>query len=64
MNLGQDFLDFPTAWAIQDAGLDHLDPRCSAVQTDCFLCDCGAVEKRWEELRAARVDANTSDVVQ
>lgn len=55
MNLDQDFLDFPTAWAIQRQGVEHTDQRCSAVQTDgVMLCDCGAVEAEWKRLRAAR----------
>ncbi|HEX3649579.1 MAG TPA: hypothetical protein VHV49_14230 [Pseudonocardiaceae bacterium] len=55
----RDFLDFPTAWAIQRAGIEHTSPKCSAVPGSnggmggpFFLCDCGAVEARWEELRA------------
>lgn len=53
-----DYIDYPTAWAIQFAGLTHLDARCSAVEGShggmggpAFLCDCGAVEARWAELR-------------
>jgi hypothetical protein len=52
-----DFLDFPTAWAIQRAGgLDH-HPRCSSVpgwdpiSGPGFLCDCGAIEAEWKRLR-------------
>jgi hypothetical protein len=48
----RDFCDFPTAWAIQRAGIEHIDRRCSAAQTAAWLCDCGAVEARWRELRA------------
>ena len=49
---GRDFIDFPTAWALQRAGLKHTDQRCSAVQTDgTLLCDCGAVEDRWAAIR-------------
>lgn len=53
-------LDFPTAWAIQKAegpALDH-HPRCSSVpgwdplSGPGFLCDCGAIVRRWEEKRA------------
>ena|SRR5438105_2393860 len=60
----EDFLDYPTAWAIQremGEGLPHLDVRCSAVPKPyaergsmdamagpAFLCDCGAVIKEWE----------------
>lgn len=46
----RDFLDYPTGWSIQAAGLTHLDVRCSAVQSRAFLCDCGAVEARWRDL--------------
>lgn len=47
-----DMLDFPTGWAIQRRGLEHLHPKCSAVQTDgAFLCDCGAIEAAWHLLR-------------
>jgi hypothetical protein len=51
-----DFLDYPTAWAIQNEvgpSLDH-DPKCSSVPGHhpmagpAFLCDCGAVEREWE----------------
>lgn len=50
-----DYLDFPTAWWIQEEpGFDHLDPRCSAVQTNgVMLCDCGAVEAEWKRQRAS-----------
>jgi hypothetical protein len=55
-----DFLDFPTAWAIQDrGGLEH-HPRCSSVpgwsrlSGPGLLCDCGAVPKEWERLAAAQ----------
>lgn len=53
--LERDFIDYPTGWAIQAAGLTHTDARCSAVQTLAFLCDCGAVQVRWAELRAEAV---------
>src|SRR5688500_17242871 len=36
----RDFIDFPTGWAIQFAGLGHASERCSAVQSLAFLCDC------------------------
>lgn len=48
----RDFCDYPTAWAIQEEGIEHTDARCSAVQSAAFLCDCGAVLARWRELRA------------
>jgi len=40
-----DFLDFPTAWAIQNTMNKHVkhDPKCSSIQANCFLCDCGGV---------------------
>lgn len=41
--------DYPTAWAIQARGVEHLDPRCSAVHPmGPMLCDCGAVVAAWE----------------
>lgn len=52
----QDFIDYPTAWAIQKAGVEHGE-RCSSVpgwnpiSGPMFLCDCGAVEQRWVEIR-------------
>jgi hypothetical protein len=48
-----DFLDFPTAWAIQrevGPSLPH-DELCSSVYSPCFLCDCGAVPNEWERRR-------------
>lgn len=52
MNLELDYIDFPTAWAIcREYDLDH-HPRCSYVQTDgALLCDCTAVNAKWNELR-------------
>lgn len=50
--LERDFIDFPTGFAIQWAGLTHVSPKCSAVQDLAFLCDCGALETRWIGLRA------------
>ena len=51
-----DFLDFPTAWAIQKrGGLTH-HPKCSSVpgwhpfSGPGFLCDCNAVVREWERL--------------
>ena len=51
-----DMLDFPTAWKIQERfNLEHA-PRCSSVpgwnpiSGPHFLCDCGAVQKKWENL--------------
>lgn len=49
-----DFIDYPTAWALQRAGLEHTDPRCSATQASFILCDCGAVEAKWVSLRTAQ----------
>lgn len=55
-----DFLDYPTAWAIQrevGTSLEH-DPKCSSVpghhpmSGPAFLCDCGAVEREWYRRRA------------
>ena len=48
-----DFLDFPTAWAIQrevGASLPH-DELCSSVYSVAFLRDCGAVPNEWERRR-------------
>jgi hypothetical protein len=62
MSTCPDFLDFPTAWAIQkDRGetLTH-HPRCSSVHGwdpisgPAFLCDCGAVTAEYDRLRAIK----------
>lgn len=60
----EDFLDLTTAWRIQrEMGekFEHLDQRCSAVQSPAFLCDCRAVEGEWklrvQQQRAARDEA-------
>ena len=59
-----DFIDYPTAWAIQKAGLAHTDERCSAVQTSgAMLCDCDAVQVRWSELRTMLTMADWLDNV-
>jgi hypothetical protein len=51
----EDFIDFPTGWRIQDEGVEHTDPRCSAVQANgAFLCDCGAIETEWKRRVAAQ----------
>lgn len=55
----RDFIDFPTAWWINDGLTEHLDPRCSAVQTAAFLCDCGAIQAEWERRRAAPKEVAT-----
>lgn len=49
-------LDFPTAWALQRAGgLEH-DERCSAAVTSgAVLCDCGAVQRKWDAFVAGGV---------
>lgn len=49
----RDFIDFPTAWALQDDPRcpEHV-ARCSATQTDgALLCDCDAVRELWCRLR-------------
>ena len=54
-----DFLDFPTAWAIQQdvgADLEH-HPECSAVRMSALLCDCHAIPDEWER-RAAIIRAH------
>lgn len=53
--LKRNFVDFPTGWAIQAAGLTHTSPHCSAVLTLALLCDCGAIDARWTELRTEAV---------
>lgn len=55
-----EFLDYPTAWAIQKSHGNELEhhPRCSSVpgwdplSGPGFLCDCGAVEDEWKRLGA------------
>lgn len=54
-----DYIDFPTAWAIQrDRGfnLEHKEgcssvPAYQSLAGPCFLCDCGALKKEWARLR-------------
>lgn len=55
-----EYIDFPTAWAIQHdhgAKLSHA-PRCSSVpgwdpiSGPGFLCDCGAIVAEWKRIRA------------
>jgi hypothetical protein len=50
--MSTDFIDFPAGFLLQrEIGVTidaHLDPRCSAVQTDgALLCDCGAIAVQW-----------------
>ena len=58
-----DFLNFPTAWAIQDKGGLQHHPRCSSVpgwdpiSGPGLLCDCGAITKEWERLVAEQTAA-------
>lgn len=62
MNLELDYIDYPTAWAIQKAGLTHTDERCSAVQTSgALLCDCDALMTEWARLKVE--SATDSDEV-
>jgi hypothetical protein len=58
-------LDFPLAWAIANAGVNHTDPACSYVQTTgALLCDCGAVEKAYSErLEEYRAVAKTAPAI-
>lgn len=57
----QNFMDFPTAWAIQRNMHDSLmhDEKCSSVpgwhpfSGPAFLCDCGAVETQWRAVKNA-----------
>lgn len=58
-----DFVDFPTAWAIQrHADLTH-DPRCSSVpgwhplSGPGLLCDCGAIATEWRRRKALTAGA-------
>lgn len=50
-----DILDFPTAWEIQKTKELKHHEKCSSVlghhslSGPHFLCDCGVVEKYWEE---------------
>jgi hypothetical protein len=49
-----DFLDYPTAFAIQRETLDHHS-RCSTQPPHggtMWLCDCGAVVREWERRSA------------
>jgi len=49
----EDFLDFPTAWRIQEEGSLHHNERCSSVpgwhplSGPANLCDCDAVSAEW-----------------
>jgi len=48
----RDYLDIPAAWLICREGLTHTSPECSYVtEQGALLCDCGAVEARWEQIR-------------
>ncbi len=58
MNIRTDMLDFPTAWKIQrECQLEHHE-KCSSVpgwhpmSGPGLLCDCAAVEREWERLKA------------
>lgn len=62
-----DFLDYPTAWAIQNEvgpTLDH-HPHCSSVPGwhpmagPAFLCDCDAVKLEWER-RVQLIDGSNA----
>ena len=56
-----DFLDFPTAWEIQNEvgrDLPH-DELCSSVYSVAFLCDCGAVPNEWERRRRLLEDSSS-----
>jgi hypothetical protein len=59
IDVSLDYLDFPTAWAIQrerGSMLAH-QARCSSVpgwdpiSGPSFLCDCGAIRDEWKRLR-------------
>lgn len=63
-----DFLDYPTAWAIQKEAGETLDhhPKCSSVPRKGsmsgpgFLCDCGALEREWERRKTEQPPAPTA----
>jgi len=54
-----DYIDLPTAWAIQkDRGADLVHhERCSSVpgwnplSGPGFLCDCGAITTEWKRIK-------------
>lgn len=54
-----DFLDFPTAWAIQNTMNEHVkhDSKCSSVEGShplaggCFLCDCGGLQELYDKIK-------------
>lgn len=58
------YITFGSAWAIQHTMNDQLvhEPKCSSVEGwcslsgPCFLCDCGAIEKCWEEIVIKKVE--------
>jgi hypothetical protein len=57
-------LDYPTAWAMQKAGLIHTDEQCSAAQTNgAFLCDCDAIWLRWRELEKPKTPQGVRDAI-
>lgn len=53
MEICPDFLDFPTAWAIQNTMNEHVkhDSKCSSVKADCFLCDCGGLTELFNKIK-------------
>lgn len=57
----RDFIDYPTGWALQRAGVSHLE-TCSAELTDgAMLCDCRAIYARWREWKALLALADLLD---
>lgn len=67
-----DFLDFPTAWAIQNKALDEgpaleHHPRCSSVpgwhgmSGRGLLCDCEAVPREWKRLVAEQAGSSEAE---
>ena len=54
-----DFLDFPTAWAMQNTMNEHIQhhPNCSSVPDwhplsgPGMLCDCGGVNELYENIK-------------
>lgn len=66
----EDFIDYPTGWELQRAGLQHVTLACSAVPPDQggsplggpgFLCDCAALPYAWVERCVAQRVARGED---
>lgn len=58
---GNDFIDFPTGFAIQGVGVEHVE-KCSAAQTSgAMLCDCEAIYPAWRRWRTLLAVADWLD---